>query len=122
LSLFTYTFQGGKIEVSNEKLSDNIDASAGSSDIVIGKGKITVPESIKLNDIAIQVTSSIDPTIAIETFKMIIGNEEVDGTPDTTAGVQTTRTYTFKSATIDESDVIEFVVDLHEETANGDLK
>ena len=37
VALGAYTFQGGKIEVTNEKLADNIDAAAGSTDVVIGK-------------------------------------------------------------------------------------
>jgi hypothetical protein len=37
-----YLFQGGKIEVTNTKLADTIDASAGSTNITVGKGKINI--------------------------------------------------------------------------------
>ena len=119
LALHTYSFQGGKIEVSNTKISDNVDAWAWASDVVIWKGKITVPESIKLNDFKINVSSTIDPETAIETFKMIIGNDEFEGTIDSTPW--NSRDYTFSNVTIDESDNIQFVVDLKDDT-NWTLK
>ncbi len=127
VALGAYTFQGGKIEVSNEKLSDNIDAAAWSTDVVIGKGKITLNgESIQLywfnvsvtaagivNSATSNPTTDQDPEYAIEELKMIVGGEEFTATPGAIS-TNNTRVYTFPKIDIDETSNIEFVVDLRD--------
>ncbi len=137
VTLGTYTFQGGKIEVSNEKLSDNIDAAAGSSDITIGKGKITLNgESIELYgfDVTVSaagltavdtatpnpnvVTIKQDPAYVIEELRMLVNGEEISATADDTFTAGTTatdpgsRVYHFPKINVDETTNVEFVVDL----------
>ena len=115
LDLHTYTFQGGKIEVSNEKLSDTIDAAAWASDIVIGKGKITLAgDSIELNGLFVGVDSSVSTADGIiETFKMVVNGEEFDGTWNSAK-----TGYDFWKINIDRSWTIEFVVDLKDDNNN----
>ena len=104
VAMHTYLFQGGKIEVTNEKLADNIDASAGSTNITVGKGKITLAgESIELNKFIITANKT-----GIELMKVSINGDEYEGKWVTTPK----QWFEFDKITIDENSTIEFIVDI----------
>ena len=51
-----YTFNGGKITLSNTKLAATIDAAQGSEDVVVGEGKVELGgEGVELNDFTVAV-------------------------------------------------------------------
>ena len=131
ITLKQYTFQGGKIEVANEKLSENIDASAGSSDVVIGKGKITLNgEAIELSGFVVKVTAAgingwigdQDPADIIQEFRMKVNGEELSATKAKTKNADNSWNYTFGKINVDETSNVEFVLDLNDSTNTKDLK
>jgi hypothetical protein len=102
--MHAYLFQGGKIEVANEKIADTIDASAGSTNITVGKGKITLAgESIELNKFIITANMT-----GIETMKMSVNGDEYEAKYVTSPKTG----FQFDRITIDENSTIEFTVDI----------
>ena len=103
IAMHEYLFQGGKIEVTNEKLADNIDAAAGSTNITIGKGKIALGgEAIELNSFTINATNA---AANIESLKMLVNGDEYEAKKNGNA-------FTFDKISIDEDSTIEFTVDV----------
>ena len=104
VAMHAYLFQGGKIEVANEKIADTIDASAGSTNITVGKGKITLAgESIELNKFIITANMT-----GIETMKMSVNGDEYEAKYVTSPKTG----FQFDRITIDENSTIEFTVDI----------
>jgi hypothetical protein len=57
--LRTYRFKGGKVTFTNDSsLTKTVEAAAGSTDVVIAKGTLTVSEPIKLENLVITGTVS----------------------------------------------------------------
>jgi len=63
LSLNTYTFNGGKLTFSNDSsFAKTIEAAAGSTDVAIAKGTLTVAEPVKFKEgLTITATTKADP-------------------------------------------------------------
>ena len=76
LSWNTYTFNGGKIKLSGTKLG-NVNAAAGSENVVVAEWEISVTEAIRSN-----ITVKVSTNFAhIEDMILVINGEEFDGTP-----------------------------------------
>jgi hypothetical protein len=101
-----YTFNGSKIKFTNTKLSSTIEASQGSEDVVIAKGKVTVAEEVKLGELVF----TADQTGAIENMTLTIGDEKYDASVE-----DSNRKFTFKNVFIEESGDIELSIDVVDE-------
>jgi hypothetical protein len=83
-----YTFNGGKIKLTNTKLG-NIDAAAGSTDVVIAEGTLTISEAIKGT---FSLTADND---GIDSLTMVVAGEEFDSK-------KSGRTFTFSNIEIEK--------------------
>ena len=118
ITMKKYEFLGGKVEISNTKLAENIDSAAGSSDVIVGKGKISVPETIKLSNFTFTISTdngAINADDAVESFTIIAAGDEYDATKAATSAQS--MVYTFSNVTIDDSWEVEFVIDLKNNTS-----
>ena len=65
-----YTFNGGKITLSNTKLAATIDAAQGSEDVVIWEGKVELwGEGVELNDFTVEVPQVLISSTAANGWK-----------------------------------------------------
>jgi hypothetical protein len=61
VNLRSYLFKGGKITFTNDSsLTKTVEAAAGSSDVVIAKGTLTISEPIKLEDLRLYASAATD--------------------------------------------------------------
>ena len=75
LYLKKYKFQGGKVTfTNNSSMSKTVNAAAGSTDVVLAKGTLTLSEPVRLNKIAFETTDStgLDVSVASKPVSSII--------------------------------------------------
>ena len=97
----TYTLKGGKIKLSNTKLS-KVEASQSAEDVVVAEGNITISEPI--SRISFDVVAS---QTWIDAMRMIVNDEEFEGKRQSDL-----RTFRFSKVEIAESGKIQFKVDI----------
>ena len=111
-----HKFNGSKIRLENTKLG-NVESAAGSTDIVVAEGKITVAEPIKIASYVVTGTYSKEFSGAIEEMRLIVAGEEYDATPTRVSA--TVSTFTFTNIEIEESGKLQILVDLDEDALSG---
>ncbi len=100
-----YTFNGGKINLTNVKLSSTIDAAAGSDDVVIAQGKIALwGQAIRMRT----VTLAPSADDLVESVRLIIGDEEYEATAN--------NEWTVKDVVIEEDADVKVTVDILDDT------
>ena len=107
-----HKFNGSKIKLENTKLG-NVESAAGSTDIVVAEGKITVAEPIKIASYVVTGTYSKEFSGAIEEMRLVVAGEEYDATVERVSA--TVSTFTFKNIEIEESGKLQILVDLDED-------
>ena len=66
VNLSQYTFKGGKVAFTNDSnMAKTVNAAAGSSDVVIARGTLTVSEPIKLGKITFTTNESEAPVVPV---------------------------------------------------------
>ena len=109
-----YVFNGGKVKLTNNKLG-NIDSALNSVDVKIAEWTITVSEAVEWT-VTVSTTSTTtwsNPIYtwvnAIESIRLVIGNDEFDGS------ISNTGLITFSNVEIAESGKVKILVDLKED-------
>jgi len=105
----TYTFNGGKIKLSNTKLG-NVDAAQGSESIVVAEGNVTVTEPI--SKVEFDIVAKWEWAQYIKNLYFVIDGDEYDaGNPEeTNEGLS----FPFKGISIEKSGKIQFKVDIED--------
>ncbi len=113
-----HKFVWSKIKLSNNKLW-NVEYAAGSSDVVVAEGTITLAESVELKDKQYKVTATYDTGYdIIEEMKLVIAGEEFDVDKSYTDGA-TTATFTFSDVVIEKWGKFQIKVDLDRDAPDG---
>ena len=98
LYLKEYKFQGGKVTfANNSSMSKTVNAAAGSTDVVLAKGTLTISEPVRLNKIQFSTKDSVavekNQSTIIKDLKLEIGGSTYNTSATCTAG-EYTCTYT----------------------------
>jgi len=127
-----YKFNGGKVKFTNNKLG-NVDASINSNDVLIADGTVSIGESLEwkatltisnksflacpeVNDTECtdeEKTTTLYPVNAIEEIRLLVADDEVNGT--ITNKTSESATVTFNNLDITESGKVKVYVDLDED-------
>ena len=110
-----YIFNGGKVKLTNNKLG-NVDSALNSVDVKIAEWNITVSEAVEWT-VTVSTTSTTGTVAwatytwvdAIESIRLVIGNDEFDGS------ISNTGLITFSNVEIAESGKVKILVDLKED-------
>ena len=106
-----HKFVWSKIKLSNKKLW-NVEYAAGSSDVVVAEGTITLAESVELADKTFVVKAIYSTWYdIIEEMKLVIAGEEFDVDKSYTKGA-TWATFTFNDIVIEKGGKVQIKVDL----------
>ena len=103
-----YAFNGGKINLTNTKLSSTIDAAAGSDDVVIAQGKIALGwQTVRVKTITMEPEtkgSEVENAQYVESLRLIIGDEEYEATEK--------NGWAFKDVVIEEDADVKLTADI----------
>ena len=99
----TYTIKGGKIKLSNTKLS-KVEASQSAEDVVVAEGNITVSEPISRITFTVNANSTW-----LEALRMVVNGDEFEWKR---SNATTGYNFTFDKVEIDESGKIQFLADI----------
>ena len=106
-----HKFVWSKIKLSNTKLW-NVEYAAGSSDVVVAEGTITIAESVELKDNTFKVVAKYSTWAdIIEEMKLVIAGVEYDVDKSYTNGSDTA-TFTFNDVEIEKGGKVQIKVDL----------
>lgn len=100
-----YTFNGGKIKLSNNKLGA-IDAAQGSVDVLVAEGDITLSEAVKTSF----TVKTTDGFTGVDAMKLLVAGEEFDG-KRVVAG--TNVSFEFNNVILEKSGKVQFKADIH---------
>ena len=107
----TYTFNGGKIKLSNKKLG-NVDAAQGSEWIVVAEGDVTISEPI--SKIEFNIEASWSGAQYIKNMYFVVNGDEYDH--KSISESNGTYTISFENISIEESGKIQFKMDVKDPT------
>ena len=105
----TYTFNGSEVRLTNGKNITSVDAAAGSEDVVLGSGTVTVSDIVNITSFDVVASN-----IGIDTLSMIVGNETFDATRGSDK-----KTFTFKNVVLEKNASVRFQADLADDAAHG---
>jgi hypothetical protein len=114
-----HKFVGSKIKLSNTKLG-NIEYAAGSSDVVVAEGTISLAEAVELRDGKYVVTATYSTGAdIIEEMRLLVKNVEVGEVEKTYVKGADTATFTFSDVVIEEGGKFQIRVDLDRDAPEG---
>ena len=105
----TYTFNGSEVRLTNGKNITSVDAAAGSEDVVLGSGTVTVSDIVNITSFDVVASNT-----GIDTLSMIVGNETFDATRGSDK-----KTFTFKNVVLEKNASVRFQADLADDAAHG---
>ena len=121
VNLRSYLFKGGKVTFTNDSsLTKTVESAAGSSDVVIAKGKLTISEPVKLEDFRIVSTTVDAATGHIKNLKLEVNGStySANTTPSIAGGKAT---YSFDDDIyVSKTSDIRVLVDLKWDNASVD--
>ena len=107
----TYKFNGGKIKIAGSKLG-TINAAAGSTNVKVAEGNITISEAIRWSA---RIEVKDWSAAKIDEIRLVINGEEYDGSKNGNV-------YTFKGLEIEKSGKVEIRVDVKSEVAGNPVE
>ena len=105
----TYTFNGSEVRLTNGKNITSVDAAAGSEDVVLGSGTVTVSDIVNITSFDVVASNT-----GIDTLSMIVGNETFDATRGSDK-----KTFTFKNVVLEKNAPVRFEADLDDQATKG---
>lgn len=98
----TYTFNGSEVKLTNTKLASTIDAAAGSEDVVIAEGTVSVADVVDMKEFTLVASHT-----GIDTLTLM-----VNGTSEDAVRAADGVTFTFRGVTLEKNATVKLVADL----------
>ena len=105
-----YTFNGSEVKLTNKKLAATIDAAAGSEDVVIAEGTVSVADAVDMGTFTITASTG-----GIDTLSLLVNNSTEDAQRTVRADGKVD--FTFRGVVLEKDATVKLVADLDKDVS-----